>query len=1157
MAEVIRGDVMIEEAESTKAAAASKVRFIRDVPATDDFFNTHTRLAEAIVTAVEDNSEIKVVGLLGRWGSGKSTVANKIVTLVQSRANSGFRVFTYDAWLHQSDPLRRSFLESLIGDLVDAGAIAKGKWTKKLEKLSAPVEDTRTIETPVLTHDARWIGLSLLAVPVGLGLVDLDTLKAAFGSEATTLGRWTLSVATLMVLAPMLTWAALYLKRRPWNEFFDPDKGIRGGTFWRMLDENGEASSALQIFVDGQTKHTTTQTFRSIEPTSLEFGRMFQEIMREAADGGDRLIILIDNLDRVAAEEALGMWATIRSFFLASHETEDVKHESFHPTVILPIDRHAVEELFAGDAGPGGGRDRARSFMDKTFDVTFEVTEPVNSDWREFLIEQMKGMFGDAYQPSWGFWTRRMFESQLAPQQPVTDPDDAKPPTIVTPREINKLLNRVGTLYLQWASAGIPVEVMALYVIRRAEIDRGLLTFLQSGEVEIAEVAPQWKQQLAALHYGVEPDKAAQVLLEEPIRTALIRRDEAGLKALAPIPGFGEIFEYATANLPEPRVQGDPFEVLTNAVLLLHSLSSDAQEWAVAAWRNLVTRYGEIGTSSSPDPSSIQIVKLLADHVAEDGRKAFIDLTTTMLSGLLSHPRPGTNDGTTLRTAAVDLIKMASDSALPAPLFDLDIDPQIFVIRLSASSTYTRLWPQMRTKHTAAILTQTLAEMLGAKTVQQHVPPAVRCFTITGGENIYAGDGEIDFQPVAEKANLVVRQPENYDGEVMPSVRTLAELCWDPHNEGEELLAALVDDGTLHARLNETVGKSDWPAVAELVAILLWRGKKFDPPTAFPWSQYPSRDPSHPQRILRALQQFFPSDLVSILWGSRNASYVQSSFVETIIGYAVQHDSLGNFDAKPILADLHSYQWAVPSRLRDKFLEQVHTRSNLLGAIEDAPLGPQIATAASYLRRRGGADAERADELIRNRVEQADKSAWSAAIISGAEPFTLGQGFAEAGNLQFNRRSGLVDALIDTIPEVIKSGAKEVRERWLALLRLVKPKPRKALLEALGSAAGDGTPDNALQILKSGGVQFLRSGGFTSRPDQSVKTIVIPLLAKKNGREWLRDNRDELSGWVQRADASARTQLVSVLNRMRRSSQEDKRYTADFLATKWGLKLDT
>ena len=90
----------------------------------------------------------------------------------------------------------------------------------------------------------------------------------------------------------------------------------------------------------------------------------------------------------------------------------------------------------------------------------------------------------------------------------------------------------------------------------------------------------------------------------------------------------------------------------------------------------------------------------------------------------------------------------------------------------------------------------------------------------------------------------------------------------------------------------------------------------------------------------------------------------------------MEFDALEKFDTKPVFKDLIGYKFAVPSRYREQFLEQVNRQGNFLETLEEGPLGPEIAEAADYLRRKGGEDADRANLLIRNRVEQAATAAW-------------------------------------------------------------------------------------------------------------------------------------------------------------------------------------
>jgi len=96
------------------------LNFIRDEPASEDQFGSHARLARAIASVIRTQKDLKVVGLLGAWGSGKSTVVKLVQDdLAKDDGNAKVYCFSYDAWLHQSDPPRRSFLETLIKFLMD------------------------------------------------------------------------------------------------------------------------------------------------------------------------------------------------------------------------------------------------------------------------------------------------------------------------------------------------------------------------------------------------------------------------------------------------------------------------------------------------------------------------------------------------------------------------------------------------------------------------------------------------------------------------------------------------------------------------------------------------------------------------------------------------------------------------------------------------------------------------------------------------------------------------------------------------------------------------------------------------------------------------------------------------------------------------------
>jgi len=415
------------------------VSFIRDEPAEEDFFQTHGRLARAIAVAIRTTPDLRVIGLLGRWGSGKSTVIRHLKEELSGASEKGadaIHVFTYDAWLHQHDPVRRSFLESLLQYLINEKLTSEATWKENLLELTGHVEKTDITQTPLLTNDAKWLFVSLLPVPIAIGLLDLETIQGAWGetkTQAAVVSFW-LALAFLMIPLLIILWRYSLNKSR--NK------------------DTGEVTPILPILMNRSVERTRSITLRSPDPTSIEFGRMFREIMADAVRPNERFVFVVDNLDRIAESEALQIWATIRSFFLKTSENE-ATHEASMPVVILPVDTHALERMFALSENEKMAKELVRSFVNKTFDITFEVSEPVMSDWRAYLDLKLQVVFGSVLRSTWTFWTRHFFEEHL-PSTSIK----------VTPREINKLVNRLAALYLQWRDESIQFEVLAYYAIR-------------------------------------------------------------------------------------------------------------------------------------------------------------------------------------------------------------------------------------------------------------------------------------------------------------------------------------------------------------------------------------------------------------------------------------------------------------------------------------------------------------------------------------------------------------------------------------------------------------------------------------------------------------------------------------------------------------------
>lgn len=152
-----------------------RTKLIEDTPAENDLLafhgdiGPHERVAKAIadVIASPEESSGKMIGLEGGWGAGKTTVVN-LVRKYLTR-NPDISVFSYDAWAHQGDPLRRTFLESLIQHfqaIGENGWINKSDSDKLLDTLAKrrKVSTTRTI--PKVTKLGKIFAVAVLLVPV-------------------------------------------------------------------------------------------------------------------------------------------------------------------------------------------------------------------------------------------------------------------------------------------------------------------------------------------------------------------------------------------------------------------------------------------------------------------------------------------------------------------------------------------------------------------------------------------------------------------------------------------------------------------------------------------------------------------------------------------------------------------------------------------------------------------------------------------------------------------------------------------------------------------------------------------------------------------------------------------------------------------------------
>lgn len=354
-------------------------KLVPDTPTSSDAFGSHERLAEAIESLVVSEKGGKAIALIGSWGSGKSTVVEILKGRLRKNSDTrnGYRVFVFDAWAHNGDPLRRAFLEGLLNYLISQGWIEAKKWEDEVERLARRLEDAEIRSEPILEPFGKWMALSLLLLPIGFSLLQKREWDLGFFSPPAWLVGGIGIIGMLLLLLPVLLWAGFALK-----SYWGDEKGGSG------------KKELVGLLINKVREKTKTKTVRTPDPTSLEFQGVFQRALSEAmSHPWKRLLVVIDNLDRVCSSDARLIWATMRTFFEIDGATSERWLDRFW--LLVPIANESLQPMWTNEQGDGRA---SEPFVDKTFQIKFRVPPPLLSDWKDFLERQLMEAF-PAHQP--------------------------------------------------------------------------------------------------------------------------------------------------------------------------------------------------------------------------------------------------------------------------------------------------------------------------------------------------------------------------------------------------------------------------------------------------------------------------------------------------------------------------------------------------------------------------------------------------------------------------------------------------------------------------------------------------------------------------------------------------------------------------------------
>lgn len=481
-------------------------KYIINKPIGEDLFEgkSHERIATSIAEHINDkNNSLKVLGIEGEWGSGKSN----IIELLRKNLKETHHIYIYDAWGHQEDSQRRAFLEELTEDLIDnnsgllshktkykdlSGNEKNITWNEKIKFLLARKRETSKKTIPKISGGIILIGLLIIFTPI------LALMSDFIGNDKSVILLKVIFSLSLFIFATLF-WILYSLYKR----FVSANKT------WANL------STIFYFYKGKELENTTYEIFSDLEPSVKEFKEWIKSISLGLVN--KQLVIVYDNMDRLPPENVKEIWSSIHTFF-AEQSYDKIN-------VIIPFDRKHLQTAFEKQDKPING------FINKTFSIIYRVTPPVLTDWKEFFRKKFEFAFGET--------EKKEFPTVLS----VFDRLINK----FTPRDVIIFINELVTYKKIWKDE-IPLRYIAVFIIKKEIILDSPQKNILNGEylgasIDLFAEDDHLQNFISALTFNVPVEKASQVLLVRDLEITLRADTKEDINQLAQHSHFIEILE--------------------------------------------------------------------------------------------------------------------------------------------------------------------------------------------------------------------------------------------------------------------------------------------------------------------------------------------------------------------------------------------------------------------------------------------------------------------------------------------------------------------------------------------------------------------------------------------------------------------------------------
>lgn len=520
-----------------------KCKYLKDEPIKVE----NSSIVQVLADELKDNDG-KIIGLLGSWGSGKSSIIESLKT------ESFCSIIEYDAWENEKFPFKLGFLKYLIKFAKDKNVNVEDlKYVRnKLDMLQKVKEDRNEVKYSIINLPNALIAMALLFYPLAFRMIENKNIASLFYFPQMDVLHinitvfWTIFSFGLFFLL-INYFIVSDFKNGVINKIKSIDRreiiyntgnliviSIITGFFFHQVNAAFILFLPLIIWsifnlkmlmrkicgkteefyiVAGAKPHTESiiTVNKTPEPDYSDFKDLYSRILnkiKEKCNKEQKLVIVIDNIDRIEIDEAKNIWSCLKGMILKDKTVN----------ILIPIDETQVMEIYENN-NKNSNDNRTSSFIQKTFDITFRVSPFIMLNSKTFWHEKLDEAFDKSLTEEQKDEIISIFDTR---NDKVDEFISSNYSGMLTPRKIIKLINEVVSLQKIEIFKDIDVVIKFAYILHYANINKQLQEhqlshlFPDTNNILI-QIGRHNKAEIAALYYTVSPKIALSYVKEESL----------------------------------------------------------------------------------------------------------------------------------------------------------------------------------------------------------------------------------------------------------------------------------------------------------------------------------------------------------------------------------------------------------------------------------------------------------------------------------------------------------------------------------------------------------------------------------------------------------------------------------------------------------------